>query len=298
MLGDELPESLSNLIFNEEIVVTMEKNITIEDGRPVEQKSVPLDMSSGNQEVVPTVGYVMSRVVVGKPDTFVPEHIKKDVEIGGIVGTFEGSIAPDTEQLIINPDFSSGNQDVYPTTGKLADKVTLIKPVTMVEGNIADGVTIAGVSGTLKPQLPTEAVELILDLASGDQTFTATSGKTISGGAIKKPTTLTSGNILNGINIAGVVGGYVPPVVPESEEKVTAVDFSGGDQVVLPTAGKVISKNTLTKPAALTPPNIRKDAVIAGIVGTMDAGLSPSQIIEHPDFEHGRVVLYPAEGQG
>jgi hypothetical protein len=52
--------------------------------------NVELDFSNGDMEVVPENGKVFSKVIVTQPETLVPENIVKDVEIGGVVGTFAG----------------------------------------------------------------------------------------------------------------------------------------------------------------------------------------------------------------
>ena len=54
-----------------------------------EEQTVELSMLSGNQVIQPTNGKVMSKVTVQKPDTLLPENIKKGVVIGGVVGTLE-----------------------------------------------------------------------------------------------------------------------------------------------------------------------------------------------------------------
>ena len=54
-----------------------------------EEQTVELSMLSGNQVIQPTNGKVMSKVTVQKPDTLLPENIKKGVVIGGVTGTLE-----------------------------------------------------------------------------------------------------------------------------------------------------------------------------------------------------------------
>lgn len=49
--------------------------------------TVDLQMSNGNQVISPTSGEYFSKVTVKKPTTLSPENIKKDVNIGGVVGT-------------------------------------------------------------------------------------------------------------------------------------------------------------------------------------------------------------------
>lgn len=66
---------------------------------PTEDKTVDLDMAGGNQVVDPTAGYTMSKLTINKPDTMVPENIKKDVNIGGVVGTYEGGGVGEQPQL-------------------------------------------------------------------------------------------------------------------------------------------------------------------------------------------------------
>lgn len=59
---------------------------------PTEEKTVSLDMASGDQVVTPSTGKVLSKVTVQKPSTLVSENIKKDVDIGGVVGTLEAAV--------------------------------------------------------------------------------------------------------------------------------------------------------------------------------------------------------------
>lgn len=47
---------------------------------------VDLQMSNGNQVILPAAGEYFSKVTVKKPTTLSPENIKKDVDIGGVVG--------------------------------------------------------------------------------------------------------------------------------------------------------------------------------------------------------------------
>ena len=60
------------------------------------------------------------------------------------------------------------------------------------------------------------------------------------------------------------------PATP-TETKTVEPDFSNGDQTLTPSAGKVFSSVTLTKPANLTADNIKKGVTICGIEGTYEA---------------------------
>lgn len=57
---------------------------------PVEEtKTVDLSTASGNQVITPTSGKTLSQVTITKPSTLTAENIKKDINIGGVTGTYE-----------------------------------------------------------------------------------------------------------------------------------------------------------------------------------------------------------------
>lgn len=58
---------------------------------PTQEKTVDLDMANGNQVITPDDGYLLAKGTVVKPDTLVPANIKKDVNIGGVVGEMESA---------------------------------------------------------------------------------------------------------------------------------------------------------------------------------------------------------------
>lgn len=65
----------------------------------------------------------------------------------------------------------------------------------------------------------------------------------------------------------------------EEETKTISPDFSGGDVVVTPTEGKLLSEVTVQKPETLVPENIAKDVDIAGVVGTLETGGGGEELI-------------------
>nr|DAG63188.1 MAG TPA: tail protein [Caudoviricetes sp.] len=75
-----------------------------------EERMVELSMPSGNQVILPTSGKVMSKVTVQKPDTLLPENIKKDVVIGGVTGTLE---AGDTSETWVIKDNAPVDENSY-----------------------------------------------------------------------------------------------------------------------------------------------------------------------------------------
>lgn len=63
------------------------------NGKPSQTKTLEFNPGSANSiTITPDAGYVLSAVEVGKPATMIPENIKKDVNIGGVIGTFKGGV--------------------------------------------------------------------------------------------------------------------------------------------------------------------------------------------------------------
>lgn len=111
-----------------------------------EERTVPLDMSAGDQVIQPTQeGKVLSKVTVTKPETLVPENILSGVNIGGVVGELD---PPDPVETEVELDFSNGAMEVVPLDGKVFSKVSIPVPEGLVPENIAEGETIAGIVGT------------------------------------------------------------------------------------------------------------------------------------------------------
>lgn len=60
--------------------------------------------------------------------------------------------------------------------------------------------------------------------------------------------------------------------VPATEERMVELSMPSGNQVILPTSGKVMRKVTVQKPATLLPENIKKNVVIGGVTGVLESG--------------------------
>ena len=90
----------------------------------------------------------------------------------------------------------------------------------------------------------------------------------------EKIVTVTSNGSQDVVPEAGKVFSKVTittnvPATPV-EEKVVELALAAGDQILTPTSGKNFSKVTITKPATLLPENIKKGVVIAGVTGTYE----------------------------
>ena len=83
------------------------------------------------------------------------------------------------------------------------------------------------------------------------------------------PATLQKGYTAHdksGMNITGTLE------VPATEEQTVELSMLSGNQIIQPTSGKVMRKVTVPKPATLLPENIKKDVMIGGVAGTLEAG--------------------------
>ena len=124
---------------------TEERGATFIHGTPVENVPVELDLADGNQTVTVPDGYFAKSAVIQKPESLTPENIKLGVDIAGVVGELVGTGVEETVDL----DFSEGSQVVTPPEGTLYSQVTINKPEELVPENIAKGVTIGGIVGTM-----------------------------------------------------------------------------------------------------------------------------------------------------
>lgn len=79
---------LSENILNGVSIAGVDGNIVVKEEQ---EKTVDLDLLSGNQTVSPDSGKTLSLVTINKPSTLLPTNIKKDVSIAGVTGTYESS---------------------------------------------------------------------------------------------------------------------------------------------------------------------------------------------------------------
>lgn len=100
-------------------------------------------------------------------------------------------------------------------------------------------------------------------VAVNGQTVLDLSGDTVYPGMLAKGITAHD---KSGAQITGTLE------VPATEERMVELSMPSGNQVILPTSGKVMRKVTVQKPATLLPENIKKDVVIGGVTGSLEAG--------------------------
>ena len=117
-------------------------------GEALDDVEITPDFSAGDQKITLSEGYMARSAVVKKPATLTPANIKAGEQIAGIIGEYEGEV-PETEEKTVAADFSGGDMILEPTEGKYLSKATVTKPDTLIPENIAAGVNIAGIVGSL-----------------------------------------------------------------------------------------------------------------------------------------------------
>lgn len=117
-----------------------------EDGAVIVEIEEELNMADGNQVITPEDNEIVRKVTIEKPETLNPNNIRKDVNIGGVVGNMEGR--KNEVQLTLPLDMANGNMVITPHGDDVLSAVTINKPETLVPSNIKDGVNIGGVVGS------------------------------------------------------------------------------------------------------------------------------------------------------
>lgn len=75
--------------------------------------------------------------------------VKLNTVGGEVVEFIDPNTVPGNVEMTIDPDFSDGDMVVTPEEGTVFSNVTVTKPGTLIPENIAEGVDIAGIVGTL-----------------------------------------------------------------------------------------------------------------------------------------------------
>lgn len=124
-------------------------------GKQAYPSTVELDMVDGDQILEPIEGKVFSKVTVKKPDTLVAENIRKDINIGGVVGSLKPYVPVVSSELNVEPKtevqiFTPAENEYYDKVN--VDAVTSSIDSNIVPENIRNNVEILGVKGTMLPK--------------------------------------------------------------------------------------------------------------------------------------------------
>lgn len=120
---------------------------TFTEGVAVENLEIVPDFSGGDMAVNASDGTLVKSATVKKPGTLTPENVRNGVEIGGVTGTLP--VFDILENLPVALDFSGGNQPIVAPEGKAVKSAIIQRPENLLPENIAEGVDIAGIIGTL-----------------------------------------------------------------------------------------------------------------------------------------------------
>lgn len=154
------------------------------------------------------------------------DHIITDTPEADVLAIFSyGEIAQGTKVIL---DLSKGDQLVTVPKGYLVKEATILKPDSLVPGNIKKNENVAGVIGEYIGDGVEKTVEL--SMADGDQIIEVDEDMLMSKVIIKKPDTLVPENIKKDVDIAGIVGtheGGGAEVEKLSEKDINFYDYDG-----------------------------------------------------------------------
>jgi len=180
---------------------------------PTEEKTVDLDMASGNQVVTPTSGKVLSKVTVTKPNTMLAENIKKDINIGGVIGTYEEVILPTYEGLLrfaSNPTISLSNSTLTitavtnATSYAIYSNNTLLTTITTTSVDLSTLITTAGTytiyaiakATSYADSEKSNEVTYTVEETGHKLTFSDVDSVTVNGNTVTSGYTLQNGDVI------------------------------------------------------------------------------------------------------
>lgn len=132
---------------------------TFAKGEAIEDVEINLALNDGDQSVNAPDGKLIKSAVIKKPDTLLPENIIKDIEIAGVMGTYEGEVIPDHTETDFTLHYANKSEGVlgigYTSSGKASfeaapegEEIEAFVDTNFVPANIKKDVSIFGVTGT------------------------------------------------------------------------------------------------------------------------------------------------------
>jgi hypothetical protein len=212
-----------------------EKILGIEAGGLIStKKTVELAMINGNQIIKPDEGTLLSEVTVIKPQGLLQENIKKDVDIGGIIGTLEVS-------KLNAPTISL-------TSGTTYNTCVITNPTT--NGNFADTLEIS-LGGELVSTrtAPSQGSSVsIVDLSlyngtDGPQTINAV----LKGTGVEDSAMVSVSTDMQGIDLTpeGINDNYGYVAIKTGATFTTTIDEKNSDAGFLPLKPSIIMGETV-----------------------------------------------------
>lgn len=244
-----------------------------------------------NQQTISGNGYLNGNIVVQGDTDLVAGNIKKDINIFGVTGTFEGLDTSDAtasaadikqgetayvngEKIIGTAPIISGrnvlpgtNEQTIDGDGYLNGNIVIAGDADLIAGNIRKDVEIFGVTGTLDPTSgydTSDATATANDIISGETAYV--NGGKVTGTYVPLDTSdadAQSSNILNGKS-AYVNGSKITGNIP-SKAAATYTPSTTDQQI---TSGQYLSGNqTIKGDANLISNNIKGGVTIFGVSG-------------------------------
>lgn len=115
-------------------------------GELLEGVEIMPDFKEGDMQISVPDGSLVKEATIIKPEDLTPENIRFGVNLAGIEGKYTGAEA---EEVAVDLDFSEGDMVIAPEEDKVFSTVKIPKPDTLTPENIAKGVDIAGIIGTM-----------------------------------------------------------------------------------------------------------------------------------------------------
>ena len=232
---------------------------------------------NGTYTYYPSSGYVgLSRytVTVDVPTEVIENVVDAIFQSKSVTPTTYGqSITPDEGYNALSSVYVAGDSD-------------------LVAGNIREGVTIFGVTGTYSK---TEVIDAVLQSKSvtpgrNSQTIYPDSGyNALSSVYIAGDGDLIASNIREGVSIFGVEGSYSSG---QNYQNKTVTPTAGGFTVTSDSGYNALAQVIVKGDPNLTPSKIAAGATIFGVTGTYVSPMTPITVIPGEDEQ----LILPAEG--
>lgn len=160
-----ISRAITNLNNIRQAIIDMGVDLTYNDSDDYASKIGEIDtVNNTNLNVTPSTSYqqfsasspytgfgeVNVSAVDASIDPFItPQNIRKDIQILGVTGVFEGGGTPTLQSKSVTPDFSNGNVQVQADSGYDGlSSVTIVKDNDLVAGNIKKNVELFGITGS------------------------------------------------------------------------------------------------------------------------------------------------------